>query len=764
MKSKILFAVTLLLAAVLTFSACGLFAEKYTVTLDATGGRLDGDSSYEVKELSMLDLPSPKRDGYIFIGWYAGEGPTESKFTSTTQITSNLTLKAKWINEEDITNNGVKIDVHTVTYNANGGNLKGETSINAYTYSTINLPTPTMTGYVFLGWYVGEGANEALFTASSLVTRDIVLNAKWAKEEYTVSFTDYYGNVIKRDTVKYGESANPPTVPRISEKKLRFDAWDTDFSAVTADLTVNALYVLDAYSITYVTNSPQNIPEVSYFFDETPRVPSSPELGGHYFIGWYLDEEFTTEYFFDAPLTEDITLYAYFNESIPISTIEDFLAIPEYSSDNYFLKNDIDCQGAVITTSIIGFTGVINGEGHKIYNFVFSPSATATSGLFTTNGGTIKDITFDDFSYTLSNQNVNTSAGFLVGSNTGTIDNVHISNASLSFVHIATGGGDYRGTYSYTSTYGNFAGKNTGTVSGCSITASEFYIKNYTSTWYDSGHAVATLTGAVIVGQNDGATTDCHVDLSLTVVSENSGTAGYSNNSSYFNFGGIVAKNNGTLSCCDATLDMTASGNANRTLEFYFGGVAAKNYTTIDNCFATLKVTFNGGYSYCTAGGLVETNNGTINNSYTNVTVTSAISNAAIGGFAAFNYGGIYKCYSAGTMTVNAATYGKGGFTAYNDGSINSCFSGVSITATNGDKYGPFIGYVGTASYTTNCYYSNKATFTTNGEPQTFDATYADPANPLLDLSTEDFLVNTLGWSGDIWDFDENGFNYPTFK
>ena len=126
--------------------------------------------------------------------------------------------------------------------------------------------------------------------------------------------------------------------------------------------------------------------------------------------------------------------------------------------------------------------------------------------------------------------------------------------------------------------------------------------------------------------------------------------------------------------------------------------------------------------------------------------------------------GGIYKCYSTGNLNVSEATSGKGGFAAYNDGNINSCFSGVSIVATNADKYGAFVGNVGTASYTTNCYYSNKATFTTSGEPQTFENTYAETANPLLDLSVEEFLVNTLGWSGDIWDFDENGFNYPVLK
>lgn len=768
MKSKFLLALCLLLAAILSFSACDLFGKEeetlYTVTLDANGGRLMGDSSYEVTEFSTVDIPSPKKDGYIFIGWFAGEGPSEAKFTAATQVTSDIRLRAKWINEEDITNNGVKIEAHSVTYNVNGGKMSGETKINAYTYSTLNLPVPTMEGHVFLGWYAGEGATEAIFTASSLVTHDLTLTAKWAKAEYTVSFADYYGNVIKRETVKYGEAANAPAVPRVSEKRLRFDTWDIDFSAVTSDMTVTAQYVTDAYSITYVTNSPQTIPAASYFFDEVPLVPASPELGGHYFIGWYLDEAFENEFLFDAPLTSDITLYAYFNESIPIATLDDLLLIPDYSSDNYFLKNDIDCAGAVITKSIIGFAGMFNGEGHKIHNFVFTPAAADNSALFATNGGTIKDITFDDFSYTLTSQNVNSNSAFLVGNNTGTISNIHVSNASLSFTHIGTGGGNYQATYTHTSYYGNIAGKNSGKITSCSVTESELYIKAQTSSWYDSGNAISYLYGAAVIGQNNGTATDCYSNLKITLCNQNDGTASYSGNHSYLGFGGIVSVNNGTLASCEAVIKATASANSNRTNEAFIGGIAHKNLTDIDLCSAELDLSCTGGYSYFSAAGFVENNTGTINNSYAKTNITNAVSNSAFGGFAGFNYGGIYKCYSTGTMTVGAATAGKGGFAAYNDGNINSCFSGVSITATNGDKYGAFVGHIGTASYTTNCYYSNKATFTTNGEPQTFENTYAEAANPLIELSTEEFLVDTLGWSGDIWDFDENGFNYPVLK
>ena len=661
---------------------------------------------------------------------------------------------------------GAKFGVHKVTFDADGGDLSfWDKSTNVQTYGTVDLPTPTKEGYVFEGWFIGEGVNEAQFTATSMVTSDITLKAKWRKAEYTVTFLDYYGNAISRETVKYGDSANAPVVPRIAEEKLRFDSWDTDFTVITGDLEVKALYAIDSYTITYVTNNSQTIPATSYFFDETPKVPPTPGLGGHHFIGWYLDEEFTTEYLFDKPLTSDITLYAYFNESIPISTIEELFAIEQYTTNSYFLKNDIDCEGAVLTGSILDFAGSFDGEGHRIYNFVYQPVAAANSGIFATNGGTIKNITFADFSYTLNNQNINGSNGFLVGTNNGTVENIHLTNASLSYTHTSTGGSNYQATYSYSSTFGGLIGKNSGNVVDCSFVNSTLYLKAYTSSWYDSGVAKATFDGAALIGKNEsnGNIKNCNIDIDITLRSQNDGTSSYSGNKSYFGFGILSAYNEGKINDCNVKAEANASANENRTREFYFGGLVYKNLGEINQNSVDLSITCSGIFSYISVAGFVENNIGTINNSYANVNISNTDSNAISGGFASYNTGGIYKCYTTGKMNVGAATAGKGGFAGYNNGNINSCFADVNITATDNTNFGAIVGKADTASYITNSYYSIKAIFTTNGEPQVFDLTHAEPIDP-LSLTDKEFVVGTLGWSEDVWSFDENKFNYPTLK
>ena len=652
---------------------------------------------------------------------------------------------------------GAKFGVHKVTFDADGGELSFfEGSKNVQTYGTVDLPIPTKEGYVFEGWFIGEGVNEAQFTATSMVTSDITLKAKWRQAEYTVTFVDYYGKSLSHQTVKYGEAATAPVAPRIAEEKLRFDAWDTDFSAVKSDLTVTALYVIDSYTITYVTNNTQTIPAVSYFFDETPRIPPEPGLGGHYFIGWYLDEAFTTEYTFDAPLTSDITLYAYFNESIPIETIDELLAIPEYSNNKYFLKNDIDCEGAVITTSIVGFAGVLDGEGHTIYNFVYQPAQAENVGLFATNGGTIKNLNFKDFSYTLSHLHISSNVGFLAGTNTGTIENVNIINASTAFDLFT------HSRESHLAYYGSISGNNSGNIINCSITDSSMYFDVYSESWY-SDYPQAYIYGGSLVGINKGSVYNSRAAINTeTNITKNVLHAGWPDSRIYL--GGLISVNDNLVKECKSTLEVTSTAGGTGERCVFIGGFAAYNNSEIEKCSSAVIIKIDKNHNHSSASGFVFENRGTIKNSHAEAEIDNASSGSYVyGGFAAYNYGGIDHCYAKGTMSVGAATLGKGGFAGYNDGSINSCFTDVNITATDSTLYGPFVGNADTASYITNCYYNNKSTFITNGEPQLFDATYAEAADP-LNLTDKEFIVGTLGWSEDVWECDPNKFNHPTLK
>ena len=61
-------------------------------------------------------------------------------------------------------------------------------------------------------------------------------------DQYTVTFKDWNGTVLKTETVKYGESAIPPDNP--TRTGYTFIGWRGTYSNVTSDQEVIAAYEL----------------------------------------------------------------------------------------------------------------------------------------------------------------------------------------------------------------------------------------------------------------------------------------------------------------------------------------------------------------------------------------------------------------------------------------------------------------------------------------------------------------------------------------
>ena len=111
-----------------------------------------------------------------------------------------------------------------------------ETETAASVYTVVTDPTYTAPG---LGRYSAEFENEAFETQYYEVEIPML-------EGFTVTFVDWDGAVLSTQTVGYGGSAAAPEVP--GREGYTFIGWDTDFSFVTTDLTVTALYEQNAPS------------------------------------------------------------------------------------------------------------------------------------------------------------------------------------------------------------------------------------------------------------------------------------------------------------------------------------------------------------------------------------------------------------------------------------------------------------------------------------------------------------------------------------
>ena len=87
-------------------------------------------------------LPIPVKEGYVFVGWF--DNP-EGTGTALISIPAGWkgTLYAIWREAEPA----------DVTWVLNGGNVGNNKLPEEITGSPYTIPTPTRTGYVFLGWY-----------------------------------------------------------------------------------------------------------------------------------------------------------------------------------------------------------------------------------------------------------------------------------------------------------------------------------------------------------------------------------------------------------------------------------------------------------------------------------------------------------------------------------------------------------------------------------------------------------------------------------
>ena len=263
-----------------------LTADKlYTVTLDTAGGDPIRPIQYTV-ESEAFQLPTPVRTGYIFLGW-TGEGITEPQ--KTIEIpqgsTGDRTYTANW-----------QVIEYTIITLLEGGNA-GSSQVYFYTVEqTVTLPTPTRTGYTFLGW-TGEGITtpQPNVTIPKGSTGNKAYTANWQVIEYTITLDTNGGPVVS--PIKYTVE-DLFTLPYILRPGYEFAGWTLDGSGMlpftpliiypgtTGDLHYKAEWRLAEYTITMDLDGGSGQEKVVYTItDEDFELPT-PTRNGYEFVGW----------------------------------------------------------------------------------------------------------------------------------------------------------------------------------------------------------------------------------------------------------------------------------------------------------------------------------------------------------------------------------------------------------------------------------------------------------------------------------------------
>ena len=140
----------------------------YEVTYELNGGMITGNSVVRVEENTEFNLPVPTKSGHRFLGWYESESFSGAKYESL-RVTKNTTLYAKF----------EPIIYHDVVLELNGGIINCETSLRIEEGTEFTLPTPTKSGYAFMGWYKTSDFTGNPTAASISVDENINLYAKY---------------------------------------------------------------------------------------------------------------------------------------------------------------------------------------------------------------------------------------------------------------------------------------------------------------------------------------------------------------------------------------------------------------------------------------------------------------------------------------------------------------------------------------------------------------------------------------------------------
>lgn len=260
---------TMLVCIVLLIGLVTLFACNKSGVADKDGQTKvvvkiqDEDGSIYKENVVFSDLftLSLQKEGYT--GRLYRDADFLKPLTKDSKVKNGDTVYVKWT-----------INKYTVTF------MDGETVLKTFPNvthgDTVTAPeVPKKDGKTFKKW-------DKEF---SKVTSDLTINAVYDVDTFTVTFKDGE-KVIETQTVEYEAAATAPDTARLSPPEgMHFAKWDKDFSKVTEDIEVSAVYELNVYTVIFKNGETTLKTEmVKHGFAAT--APNVVDTATKKFVGW----------------------------------------------------------------------------------------------------------------------------------------------------------------------------------------------------------------------------------------------------------------------------------------------------------------------------------------------------------------------------------------------------------------------------------------------------------------------------------------------
>ena len=296
----------------------------------------DGSIYKENVVFSDLFTLSLQKDGYT--GRLYRDADFLKPLTKDSKVKNGDTVYVKWT-----------INSYTVTFMDGKTVLKTEKVQHG---SAATAPEVSEKyGKTFIGW-------DKKFDN---VTSDLTINAVYDVDTFTVTFKDGE-TVLETQTVEYEAAATAPDTARLSPPEgMHFAKWDKDFSKVTEDIEVSAVYESNKYTVTF-KNGETTIKVVEVKHGDPATPPNVYDTATEKFVGW--DKSFDN-------VTSDLIVNAKFETKKFTLTFINFDGTTVYTAeveygasiDSHFETAD---SAATFNGTILDYEGWYKADGTRI--------------------------------------------------------------------------------------------------------------------------------------------------------------------------------------------------------------------------------------------------------------------------------------------------------------------------------------------------------------------------------------------------------------
>ncbi len=304
---RLTFIFVFIIAMFFTFNACSASGKLVSIEIDASSLEEYYDlSSFSISKINIILTYENENSEVVPLSLNMIKAEDHPKL----QVVGDHTITVMHRQRATVFTLRLRdiIDKFIVRFLNEDGTQLGETQFIEPNGTARPPIVPPKADHIFDGW-VDQRGNYSYYDN---IQEDKIFTAVFAPDYYTVRFILETGGTIDIIRIRRGDSAASvaPDFPVIPGKTAI--GWDKDLNAITADTTIQALYVEETINVLFVYGNDGRAPrELNYSVYTNIDSPPDPQVNHAQFLGWYTNSAFKgPAVTFPYLVTNEITFYA----------------------------------------------------------------------------------------------------------------------------------------------------------------------------------------------------------------------------------------------------------------------------------------------------------------------------------------------------------------------------------------------------------------------------------------------------------------------